>query len=111
MGPYTDWDNETWVWYTDLMFEIGLWTEENDVDVYLTPGAEAIAPQATIQIATNHLLALGASPSAINNAKIFWHYYTHASDIARNNVVYLITFRYSDQSEDNTFLTPDGQLK
>ena len=111
MGPYTDWDNETWVWYTDLMFEISLWTEENDVDVYLTPGAEAIAPQAAIQIATNHLLALGASPSAINNSKIFWHYYTHASGIARNNVVYLITFRYSDQSEDYIFLTPDGQLK
>ena len=111
MGPYTDWDNETWVWYTDMMFEVGLWSSDDDVDIYLTPGDEAIPPEEAIHIAGKVLRDRGISDPELADAKIIWHYMTHASDIDRQHMVYLITFRYADQSEDYVFLTPDGQVK
>ena len=110
MGPYTDWDNETWVWYTDMMFEIGLWTAQDDVDIYVMPGEEAIPPQAAIAIAKEHLEEQGVAVSALDRAQVIWHYMTHASDISRKHLVYMITFRYEDLREDYVFLTPDGQL-
>lgn len=110
MGPYTDWDNETWVWYTDMMFEIGLWSEYNDVDVYVMPGEEAISPQEAVSIAKMHLEEQGITASALNRAHVIWHYMTHASDVNREHLVYMITFRYEDQSEDYVVLTPDGQI-
>lgn len=111
MGPYTDWDNETWVWYTDMMFEVGLWTADSDVDVYLKPGDEAIPPEKAIHIASQELRNRGISGHELEHAKVFWHYMTHASDLDRKDIVYLVTFRYADQSEDYVFLTPDGQVK
>lgn len=111
MGPYTDWNNETWVWYTDMMFEVGLWTTANDIDIYLTPGDEAIPPEEAIKIASQVLLDRGISDRDLEQSTVLWHYMTHASDIDRQNTVYLITFRYVDQSEDYVFLSPDGQQK
>ena len=109
MGPYTDWDNATWVWYTDMMFEVGLWTEQNDVDVYVMPGEEAISPQEAVFIAKNKLEEQGVTATALERAHVIWHYMTHASDVNREHLVYTITFRYEDQSEDYVVLTPDGQ--
>ena len=56
MGPYTDWDNETWIWYSKMMFEVGLWTEHNDVDVYETPGEEAIPPEEAERLSEEQLI-------------------------------------------------------
>ena len=111
MGPYVYWPNETWVWYCDMMFEIGLWTEHNDVDVYETPGDEAIPPDEAMDIAAAHLSEQGCDPDQLRNAQVIWHYMTHASDVNRENMVYLITFRFSDGREQYVFLTPDGKIK
>ena len=111
MGPYTDWDNETWVWYSKLMFEVGLWTEHNDVDVYETPGAEAIPPEEAVRLAEEHLISLGYDRQAVEGAWRVWYYMTHASDVNREDMVYYINFRFGDGSEAGVFLTPTGALR
>lgn len=110
MGPYTDWSNETWVWFTDLMFEVGLWTEANDVDVYLTPGDEAISPAEAIALAKRQLLHDGIPEKELEQCQVIWHYMTHASDVTRTERKYLITFRNKNQSERYVWVTPDGQV-
>ena len=92
-----------------MMFEVGLWTEQNDVDVYVMPGEEAISPQEAVFIAKNKLEEQGVTATALERAHVIWHYMTHASDVNREHLVYTITFRYEDQSEDYVVLTPDGQ--
>lgn len=111
MGPYTDWDNETWVWYTKLMFEVGLWNETNDVDVYKTPGEEAIPPQEAVRLAEEYLISKGFNVESVHNAWHVWHYMTHASDTEMRNMTYCITFRFEDASEQYVFISPEGQIK
>ena len=111
MGPYTDWDNETWVWYSKLMFEVGLWNEASDVDVYEVPDDKAIAPEEALRIAEEHLISLGYNKDAVEEAWRVWHYMTHTSDINREDMVYCLTFRFADMSEEYVFLKPDGTLR
>lgn len=111
MGPYTDWDNETWVWYSKMMFEVGLWNETSDVDVYETPGEEAITPEKAVQLAEESLIAQGMEREKVEKAWHVWHYMTHASDVKREEMVYCITFRFDDGSETYVFMTPDGEKK
>ena len=111
MGPYTDWDNETWVWYSKLMFEVGLWNETSDVDVYETPGEEAIAPEEALRIAEEHLISQGHDKDTVEGAWRVWHYMTHASDVNREDMTYCITFRFADGSEAYVFLTPEGTVR
>lgn len=111
LGPYTDWSNETWVWYCDMMFEIGLWTEKNDVDVYETPGDEAIPPEEAISIAAACLIEQGYTSGQVNGAQVIWHYMTHASDVNREDMVYCITFRFQEGGYRYVFLRPDGTLR
>lgn len=111
LGPYVYWPNETWVWYCDMMFEIGLWTEHNDVDVYEMPGEEAIPPEEAMAIAAAYLAEQGHDADQLRNAQVIWHYMTHASDTEREDLVYLITFRFSDGKEQYVFLTPEGKIK
>ena len=111
MGPYTDWDNETWVWYSKLMFEVGLWNETSDVDVYETPGEEAIAPEEALRVAEEHLISQGHDKEAVEGAWRVWHYMTHASDTNREYMTYCITFRFADGSESYVFLTPTGGIR
>lgn len=109
LGVYVYWPNETWVWYCDMMFEIGLWTEHNDVDVYEMPGDEAITPEEAIAIATAHLIEQGYTHEPVNDAQVIWHYRTHASDVNREHMVYCITFRFTD-GERYVHLYPDGTI-
>jgi len=111
MGPYTDWDNETWVWYSKLMFEVGLWNENSDVDVYETPGQEAIPPEEAVRLAGKRLLSQGYEKEAVENAWCVWHYMTHASDVEREDMTYCITFRFADGAETCVFLTPTGTVR
>lgn len=111
MGPYTAWDNETWVWYSNLMFEVGLWNENSDVDVYETPGEEAILPENAVSIAEEHLISQGHEREKVESAWRVWHYMTHASDVNREGMTYCITFRFADESEAYVFLTPDGIIR
>ena len=111
MGPYTDWDNETWVWYSKMMFEVGLWTEANDVDVYETPGEEAIPPEEAERLAEEQLILQGYSEDEIRNAWRVWHYMTHASDVNREDMVYCFTFRFADGTWRYVNLRPDGTLR
>jgi len=111
MGPYTDWDNETWVWYSKLMFEVGLWNEKSDVDVYETPGQEAILPEDAVRLAEEQLLSQGYEKEDVESAWRVWHYMTHASDTNREELTYCITFRFADESETYVFLTPTGVIR
>lgn len=111
LGPYTDWSNETWVWYCDMMFEVGLWTENNDVDVYETPGEEAITPEEAIEIAAGILMEQGYTSEQVSGAQAIWHYMTHASDVNREDMVYWIKFRFPEGGYRNVFLRPDGTLR
>lgn len=111
MGPYTDWDNETWVWYSKLMFEVGLWNETSDVDVYEVPGDEAIPPEEAVRLAEEYLINQGIERENVENAWRVWHYMTHASDVERQDMTYCITFRFADESETYVFLTPMGTIR
>lgn len=110
LGNYTYWPNETWVWFTDMMFDAGLWTEKNDVDVYETPGEDAIPPERAIELAKRQLLRGGATAEEVEQAQIIWQYMTHASDVERKELKYLITFRYPDGQDQHVWITPDGQV-
>lgn len=110
MGPYTDWPNETWVWFTDMMFDVGLWTQSSDVDVYATPGDEAIPAEEAVEIASQNLLRDGVSAEELEQCEVIWHYMTHASDADRTELKYLITFRNGDQEERYVWVTPDGRV-
>lgn len=111
LGPYTDWPNETWVWYCDMMFEVGLWTEKNDVDVYETPGEEAIPPEEALSIAAAILTEQGYTSEQVSGAQVIWHYMTHASDVNREDMVYCIEFRFPQGGYRYVFLRPDGTLR
>lgn len=111
MGPYTDWDNETWVWYSKLMFEVGLWTDRSDVDVYETPGEWAIPPEEAERLAEEELLKQGYTREAVDSAWRVWHYMTHASDVNRKDMVYCFTFRFADGAWKYVNLRPDGTLR
>lgn len=110
-GPYTDWDNETWVWYSKMMFETGLWNEHSDVDIYESPGDEAIPPKEAEKIAEKQLISKGYARENVEGAWRVWHYMTHASDVNREDMVYCFTFRFADMSEEYVFLRPDGSLR
>lgn len=111
MGPSADWDNDTWVWYSRMMFEIGLWNEHNDVDVYETPGAEAIPPEEAVRLAEEHLISQGCAREDVEGAWRVWYYMTHASDVDREDMVYCIHFRFADGSGRYVNLRPDGTLR
>ncbi|MCI5957447.1 MAG: hypothetical protein MRZ54_10725 [Clostridiales bacterium] len=108
MGPYTDWPNETWVWFTDMMFEAGLWSSANDVDVYATPGEEAIPPAEAIKLARQQLLRDGVPAEDVEQSQVNWHYMTHASDVERTGLKYLVTFQ--GQETHYVWITPDGKV-
>ncbi len=110
LGTYIYWPNETWVWYCDMMFEIGLWTEHNDVDVFEMPGEEAIPPEEAIAIAAAHLIEQGYKPEQVSGAQVIWHYMTHASDVEREHMVYCITFRFPEDGDRYVNLRPDGTI-
>lgn len=109
MGPYTDWDNETWVWYSKMMFEVGLWNERSDVDVYETPGEEAIPPEEAVRLAEERLIAQGFGEEEVRSAWRVWHYMTCAADVKREHMVYCVNFRFADGSERHVFMTPQGE--
>ena len=109
MGPYTDWDNETWVWYSKMMFEVGLWNERSDVDVYETPGEEAIPPEEAVRLAEERLIAQGFGEEEVRSAWRVWHYMTCAADVKREHMVYCVNFRFADGSERYVFMTPQGE--
>lgn len=111
LGPYIDWSNETWVWYCDMMFEVGLWTEKNDVDVYEMPGEEAITPEEAIEIAAGILTEQGYTSEQVSGAQVLWHYMTHASDVNREDMVYCIEFRFPEGGYRYVFLRPDGTIR
>lgn len=110
LGPYTDWSNETWVWYCDMMFEIGLWTENNDVDVFENPGPEAILPEEAIAIASAYLIEQGLAAEQVENAQIIWHYKTYARDVNREHMVYCLTFRFPKGGYRYVNMKPDGEI-
>lgn len=109
-GPYFEWSNETWAWFTQMMYEVGLWSNANDIDVYVMPDDDAITPGAAIEQAKQKLVREGISLEKLEHATVFWHYLTHASDFERTDLKYLITFRMSDNTEYYVWLTPDGEL-
>ena len=111
LGPSTEWDNDTWVWYSRLMFEVGLWDESSDVDVCEAPGEEAIPPQEAVRLAGEHLIAQGWPREAVKGASCMWHYMTHASDVNRQDMVYCVHFRFEDGSQWCVFLRSDGSLR
>ncbi len=109
LGDYTYWPNETWVWFTDMMFDAGLWTDKSDVDVYETPGEDAIPPDTAIELAKRQLLRGGVTEDEVEQAQIIWQYMTHAGDVERKELKYLITFRNPDGQDRHVWITPDGR--
>ena len=93
-----------------MMFEVGLWTEHNDVDVYETPGEEAIPPEEAERLAEEYLISQGYAREAVEGAGRMWHYMTHASDVNREDMVYCFTFRFAD-GWTYVNLRPDGTLR
>ncbi|MBR4068063.1 MAG: hypothetical protein IKK08_05475, partial [Clostridia bacterium] len=91
--------------------EVGLWNENSDVDVYETPGEEAIPPEEAVRLAEEYLISQGHDKEAVEGTWRVWHYMTHASDISREDMTYCITFRFADMSEEYVFLRPDGTLR
>lgn len=50
------------------------------------------------------------SPDALKGSTVIWHYMTHASDVNHEHMVYLITIRFPDNSEEYVSLSPDGTI-
>ncbi len=109
LGDYTRWPNETWVWYTEMMLEIGLWDRTNDIDLFYTPGAEAVPPEEAVRSAREHLLDCGVPAEKLDAAQVIWHYMTDSADTEMANLSYWVTFVYGNQSEDTVRVLKDGE--
>ena len=110
LGPYTAWPNETWVWFSHMMLDLGLWTENSDVDVYEVPGAEAIPPQEAVEIAREHAVEQARMTlREAQEAETVWHYMTQASDVLRERMNYCICFLIADERSVTVFVTPEGK--
>lgn len=112
LGPYTDWCNDTWVWYSHMMFDMGLWNETDDVDKYEQPGPEAITPEEAIAIAKKHLLSEGTlTAEQLDKARINWLYFTQACDVKQEQLTYLVDVKTEDGHSHYVSLTPQGAVK
>lgn len=83
----------------------------NDVDVYETPGEEAISPEEAERLAEEQLILRGYTTDEVETAWRVWHYMTHASDVNREDKVYCFKFRFSGGSWTYVNLRPDGTLR
>ncbi len=110
MGPYVYWDNDAWIWYTNLMLETGLWDQNGDFDRFYVPGDEAVAPATAIENARQSLLKSGVSVQRLDSARVIWHYMAGNADTERKYLRYYITFLYPDQSEDRVTVLPSGEV-
>ncbi len=110
MGPYVYWSNDTWIRYTSMMLEIGLWEQNANMDMFYVPGDEAVSPEAAIEAARRHLLEQKMSPQRLDSAQCIWHYMTDGGDINREHLQYYITFLYPDKSENRVVLSPQGEV-
>ncbi len=112
LGDPTQWNNDTWVWYSRLMMDTGLWNTRSDVDVYETPGPEAIPPEEAVRLAQEWLVSQGTLTQAqAAQAKPLWHYVTHDSDTLRAQLTYCVHLTGIDGASATVFLTPDGTPK
>lgn len=112
LGPYTEWTNETWVWYSQMMFRLGLWNESNDVDVYEEPGAEAITPDEAVALAKQYLKEQNVlTEEEIGQAHARWYYCTHASDVTRDKLEYQIIIYTDDNQRYFVAMSPSGKIK
>ncbi len=110
LGPYVHWDNETWIWYTEMMLEAGLWEQSANMDMHYTPGDEAVPPDTAIASARQHLLARDVPAERLDSARVIWRYMTDGADTELVNLSYWVTFVYPDQSEDVVRVLQDGTV-
>ncbi len=109
LGTYAHWPNETWVWFTNMMLDTGAWQQNGNMDMYYTPGDEAVPPEEAVESARQHLLEKGISKERLDGAQIIWHYMTDGADSERQHLSYWVTFVYPDQSEDTVRVLKDGE--
>ena len=82
LGPMTEWNQERWVWYCDLMVKTGLMRAGGDQYFHYMPGPEAISEAEAISRAAAYIEADFHLPSgSLDQTKAMWHYLTDAADM------------------------------
>lgn len=111
MGEMLYWPNETWVWYNDMELRLGLKTRDDD-RICVTPGEEAVIPEAALTAAREALAARDGGPamSELTGAKAYWTYEVELGDTARENARYYIRFELADGSNLWAEVTRDGTV-
>ncbi len=112
LGSMSDWDNDTWIWYIEMMLGKGLITEQSDEDRFFKPGAEAAAPEEIIEKTKTMLMEIGdMTREKVDSATYLWHYKTRIQDTERKHLHYTVEVRVPDGENQRYFFfefAPDG---
>lgn len=112
LGPMSDWDNDTWIWYIEMMLEKGLITGESDEERFFRPGPEAVAPEEIIARTKTLLMEIGdMTEEKLDSATYIWHYKTRIQDTEKKHLHYSVEVRVPDGERRRTFFfdfAPDG---
>ena len=111
MGEMLTWSNETWVWYNDMELRLGLLTREDDM-ICVTPGEEAVPPEAALAAARESIAAKDGGPSMsdLAAAKAYWTYEVELGDKERDGARYYIRFELADGTNVWAEVERDGTV-
>lgn len=110
LGSMEYWSNDTWVWFNELELRIGQ-LSSMDPRVCVTPGEEALAPEAAIAVARQALAEAFDLPiETLENAPVYWTYEVEPEDAARDHAQYYIRFDLPDGSRAQSDVLRDGTV-
>ena len=111
LGGMEHWSNDTWVWFNELELKIGQLSSW-DPYICLTPGEEAVIPEAAIAAAREAVVEQSGMDAAVfEAAQIYWTYQALPTDTARENAWYRIVFKLADGSVTWGEVRKDGTVK
>lgn len=112
LGSMSDWDNDTWIWYIEMMLEKGLITEQSDEDRFFKPGEEAAAPEEIIEKTKTMLMEIGdMTRKKVDSATYLWQYKTRIFDREKRYLHYTVEVRVPKDGGYQHFFfefAPDG---
>jgi len=106
LGSMSEWDQDRWVWYCDLMIETGLMKAYGDQYFHYMPGDEAISEEEAISRAAAYIEADNNLPAgSLDRSSAMWHYLTDAGDMeTRKYGRHYVSFEGYEM-----WLRPDGE--
>lgn len=111
LGPISTWTLEQKAWYSDMLIEIGLLTQNNDDSICALPEKNDMQPDEAVALAKKAIIeAYGLEENALESYQLDISFETHASDWERKQLHYSIYFVEGDRWYYSCFITRDGRI-